>query len=158
MNGFFAVVPILMILWFLFIVFIIIRRLKAAASSQPQNTPAEPGANTGEATVVDKRQVSNALPGREYLVLFEDNAGNRMELYANAEQFGQMVKGDKGILTFSGNSVVSFIRQSSAFNAQPKPDPEGEWHHCPACGATYQGSVCDYCGTPWQAAKEETDK
>lgn len=157
MNVFFEVapivVPILMILWLVFIVFII-RRQKAAASSQPQNTPAEPGANTGEATVVDKRQVSNALPGREYLVLFEDNAGNRMELYANSEQFGQMVKGDKGILTFSGNSVVSFIRQSSAFNAQPKPDPEGEWHHCPACGATYQGSVCDYCGTPWTKEKE----
>ena len=110
MNGIFAIIPILMIIWFAFMAYLVV------------------------------------------------NAGARMELYASSEQFGQMAKGDKGILTFRGNTVVSFIRQSSAYNSQPKPDPTGEWHHCPACGATYQGSVCDYCGTPWQAAAEENKK
>ena len=154
MNGIFAIIPILMIIWFAFVAYLVVRRLRAASQVNDPNA----AENSGEATVVDKRQASNAMPGMEYLVLFEDNAGARMELYASSEQFGQMAKGDKGILTFRGKTVVSFIRQSSAYNSQPKPEPTGEWHHCPACGATYQGSVCDYCGTPWQAAAEENKK
>ncbi len=131
----------------------------AAAKREDANSPEQ----CGEATAVDKRERNASDPaGLYYFVTFEDSSGARSELYATAEQYASIARGDHGVVAFRGRMLVRFTRTSSAYASASasaaKPDPSGEWHHCPACGATYQGSVCDYCGTPWQAAAEENKK
>ena len=127
----------------------------AAAKREDANSPEQ----CGEATAVDKRERNASdLAGLYYFVTFEDSSGARSELYATAEQYASIARGDHGVVAFRGRMLVRFTRTSSAYASAAKPDPSGEWHHCPACGATYQGSVCDYCGTPWQAAAEENRK
>ena len=118
----------------------------AAAKRKDANSPEQ----CGEATAVDKRERNASDPaGLYYFVTFEDGSGARSELYATAEQYASIARGDHGVIAFRGRMLVRFTRTSSAY-AAAKPDPSGEAHLCPGCGATYVGTVCDYCGTPWR--------
>lgn len=123
----------------------------AAAKREDANSPEQ----CGEATAVDKRERNASDPaGLYYFVTFEDSSGARSELYATAEQYASIARGDHGVVAFRGRMLVRFTRTSSAYASASasaaKPDPSGEAHLCPSCGATYTGCVCDYCGTPWR--------
>lgn len=46
-----------------------------------------------------------------YYVTFQVESGDRMELHVPGAQFGLMVEGDRGDLTFQGNRFLEFQRQ-----------------------------------------------
>jgi len=72
-------------------------------------------------TVVAKRtNVSRHHHGTEhhhtststtYYVTFEVESGDRMELHLTGSEFGLIVEGDKGLLTFQGTRFLKFERQ-----------------------------------------------
>lgn len=72
-------------------------------------------------TVVAKRtNVSRRHHGGEhhhtststtYYVTFQVESGDRMELHLSGSQFGLIVEGDKGLLTFQGTRFLNFERQ-----------------------------------------------
>ena len=78
---------------------------------------------TVDATVVTKRsQVShhhhnasnNAMHtthSTTYYVTFQVESGDRMELMVNGSEFGMLVEGDYGKLTFQGTRYIGFERK-----------------------------------------------
>lgn len=78
---------------------------------------------TVDATVVTKRsQVShhhhnasnNAMHtthSTTYYVTFQVESGDRMELMVNGREFGMLVEGDYGKLTFQGTRYIGFERK-----------------------------------------------
>ena len=73
---------------------------------------------TVEATVVAKRTNThhhNNVNGHRsssttYYVTFEVGSGDRMELKVRGNQYGMLVEGDKGKLTFQGTRYLNFNR------------------------------------------------
>ncbi len=47
----------------------------------------------------------------QYFVTFEVESGDRMELEMECEQYGMIVEGDQGRLTFQGTRFISFERR-----------------------------------------------
>ena len=67
---------------------------------------------TAEAAVVAKRNhVWGDHSHTEYYATFQFESGDRMELKVPNNQFGYLVEGDKGKLTFQGTRFVSFERK-----------------------------------------------
>lgn len=76
-----------------------------------------------DATVVAKRnQVSHhhhnhggtgmhTTHSTTYYVTFEVESGDRMELHVSGQEFGMLVEGDFGRLTFQGTRYISFVRR-----------------------------------------------
>ena len=46
-----------------------------------------------------------------YYVTFQVESGDRMELHLTGSQYGLIVEGDKGLLTFQGTRFLNFDRQ-----------------------------------------------
>ena len=46
-----------------------------------------------------------------YYVTFQVESGDRMELHLSGSQYGLIVEGDKGLLTFQGTRFLNFERQ-----------------------------------------------
>ena len=46
-----------------------------------------------------------------YYVTFQVESGDRMELCVNGSQYGLVVEGDRGMLTFQGTRFLNFERQ-----------------------------------------------
>ena len=74
---------------------------------------------TVEAAVVDKRnQVyhhhhnNHMSTNTSYYVTFEVASGDRMELSVPSSEFGYLVEGDHGLLTFQGTRFLSFERSA----------------------------------------------
>ena len=74
---------------------------------------------TVEATVVAKRQsFSSHRSGDElhtttstrYFATFQVESGDRMELQMNGQDYGMLVEGDRGRLTFQGTRYLDFQR------------------------------------------------
>ena len=47
----------------------------------------------------------------DYYVTFQVESGDRMELHMNGAQYGLIVEGDRGMLTFQGTRFLDFQRQ-----------------------------------------------
>ena len=47
-----------------------------------------------------------------YYVTFQVESGDRMELHMAGREFGLLVEGDRGVLTFQGTRYLSFERKS----------------------------------------------
>ena len=69
------------------------------------------------ATVVDKRtHVSHhhhdhhTSHSTAYYVTFEVDSGDRMELHVPASEFGYLIEGDRGTLSFQGTRFLGFVR------------------------------------------------
>lgn len=76
---------------------------------------------TVDATVVTKRtNVSHHHHGHDtmhhtstsasYYVTFQVESGDRMELHVSGEEYGMLVEGDQGKLTFQGTRYLGFVR------------------------------------------------
>lgn len=71
---------------------------------------------TVEATIVTKRQDFRKHSGdsmlhyTDYYVTFQVESGDRMELEVEGRDYGFLVEGDKGKLTFQGGRLLSFER------------------------------------------------
>ena len=72
---------------------------------------------TVPATVVSRRTSHHHHAGEHhhsstsYYVTFQVDSGDRMELHLSGVQFGLIVEGDKGLLTFQGTRFLNFERQ-----------------------------------------------
>lgn len=59
----------------------------------------------------DNMAMSHSSSSTSYYVTFEVDSGDRMELHMNGEQYGLLIEGDKGRLTFQGTRYLGFERQ-----------------------------------------------
>lgn len=100
-------IPIIVFGGFIFVAFSIIKE-RRYNNSQPK-IPVE-------AKVIAKRtNVSgghnNHRASTSYFVTFEFINGERLELSIPGREFGFLVEGDRGILTFQGRRYISFERK-----------------------------------------------
>lgn len=72
---------------------------------------------TVPATVVGRREHRSRSGSREhrhyttrYYITFQFESGDRLELHIPSNQFGYIVEGDRGNLTFQGSRFLSFER------------------------------------------------
>lgn len=73
---------------------------------------------TVDATVVSKRQNTShhhhnnhMSHSTTYYVTFQVESGDRMELHVSGMEYGMLVEGDYGKLTFQGTRYLEFVRQ-----------------------------------------------
>lgn len=140
---------IIFIVMFGFILFVIFSKIREWAANNA--APVE----ENEAVVVAKR---TSVGGGEststsYFVTFELRNNERRELSLRGGDYGALAEGDVGTLRSQGTRFLSFVRRNDPYNAANSGEA---LHKCPACGATYRGSVCEYCGTPWVEPQTET--
>lgn len=46
-----------------------------------------------------------------YYVTFQVASGDRMEFHVSGSEYGMLIEGDKGMLSFQGSRYLSFVRQ-----------------------------------------------
>ena len=122
MNIMFAIFPIIFSLMFLLIFGVVIFGLVKGISQWNKNNNSP--RLTVPATVVAKRtNVSHhhhnhgvdhvghhTSTSTSYYVTFQVESGDRMELHMAGNQYGLLVEGDRGKLTFQGTRFLSFER------------------------------------------------
>jgi hypothetical protein len=109
------------IVFVLVLVAIVAQAAKGAAQWASDNS--QP-VSTSESRVVAKREeirrgasVNNTAGSwTQYFVTFEDPSGNRREFRVPAEEYGLLVEGDRGDLTFQGSRYQGFSRHRSCEN------------------------------------------
>ena len=122
MNIMFAIFPIIFSLMFLLVFGVVIFGLIKGISQWNKNNHSP--RLTVPATVVAKRtKVSHhhhnhgvdhvghhTSTSTSYYVTFQVESGDRMELHMAGNQYGLLVEGDRGKLTFQGTRFLSFER------------------------------------------------
>ena len=109
MNLIFSIFPFIFILMFCFVFGTIISTVVKSAKQNHQNNNSP--RITSDATVVTKRtKVWGDHSHTVYFATFQFESGDRLELEIPHTQFGYLVEGDKGKLTFQGNRFMSFER------------------------------------------------
>ena len=58
----------------------------------------------------DANHVGHTSTSTSYYVTFQVESGDRMELHMAGHQFGLLVEGDRGMLTFQGTRYLGFER------------------------------------------------
>lgn len=119
----FTIVPILVAIGFIVVIGMLIYRAAQGAQRWKRNNDSP--VLTVDATVVTKRSdvshyhhantTSNTMDmgysTTYYYVTFEVASGDRMEFQVQSEEFGMLVEGDRGKLTFQGTRYQGFIRE-----------------------------------------------
>ena len=88
---------------------------------------------------------NNTMASTNYYTTFELESGERLELHVKPRDYSVIAEGDRGVLTRQGTRFLGFDRSSDVYEAA---DPNNRLHKCEACGATFRGRFCEYCGTP----------
>lgn len=105
-----------------FVIFIVIAVKGISQWNKNNNSPRL----TVPATVVAKRTnvshhhnhnhtgtgMHHTSTSTSYYVTFQVESGDRMELHMAGREFGLLVEGDRGLLTFQGTRYLSFERKS----------------------------------------------
>ena len=108
-NFIFSLFPIFSALIFILVAVIIMTTLVQNSRKKRQNDNSP--RLTSEATVVTKRtHVWGDHSRTDYYVTFQFESGDRLELEIPHNQFGYLVEGDKGKLTFQGTRFLEFNR------------------------------------------------
>lgn len=111
--GIFAIMefifPLFFILFFIMFGIILFRNLKEW--NKNNHSPRL----SVEASVVGRRQHrssggENHTSHTSYYITFQVESGDRMELHIPSSDFGYIVEGDRGKLTFQGTRFISFER------------------------------------------------
>ena len=120
MDIMFAVFPIIFSLMFLLVFGVVIFGLIKGISQWNKNNHSP--RLTVPATVVSKRtnishhhnhgtdHVGHHSTSPSYYVTFQVASGDRMELHMAGHEFGMLVEGDRGNLTFQGTRFLNFER------------------------------------------------
>ena len=120
-NILFSLVPIIIILVFIFVFgTIIIRAVKGTKQWHKNNSSP---VLTVAATIVTKRtdvhyyhhnnasnNLYNASSSTTYYVTFEVTSGDRIEFKIDDKEYGMLVEHDTGMLTFQGTRYLGFER------------------------------------------------
>lgn len=116
-NNFFDIFSIMFTLVFLLIFGVIVVVLVKGLGQWNKNNNSP--RLTVDATIVAKRQHSTHHHGTDvhmhhasssYYITFQVASGDRMELMVPGNQFGLLIEGDRGRLTFQGTRFLSFER------------------------------------------------
>ena len=108
-NFIFKLFPIFFLAVFGLVIGIITASLVQSSRKNRQNNNSP--RVTSEATVVTKRtHVWGDHSRTDYYVTFQFESGDRLELEIPHNQFGYLVEGDKGKLTFQGTRFLEFNR------------------------------------------------
>ena len=115
MTFMFAVFPIIWVVMFVFILGMIIMTFAKNIKQERKNDQSP--RLTVPATVIAKRdQVSvhhhdhHRHTSTRYFVTFQVDSGDRMELQLSGPEYGMLIEGDQGSLTFQGTRFLSFER------------------------------------------------
>lgn len=117
MEILFQVFPIIFMVMFMLVFGMILVTLFRGVAQWNQNNHAP--RLTVEATVVAKRQnfsrhrnAGSSLhhTSTTYYVTFQVESGDRLELLVEGREYGLLVEGDRGRLTFQGTRFLSFNR------------------------------------------------
>ena len=115
MNFMFTVFPIIWVVMFVFIFGMIIMTFAKSIKQEHKNNQSP--RLTVAATVIAKRdQVSihhhdhHRHTNTRYFVTFQLDSGDRMELQLSGPEYGMLIEGDRGQLTFQGTRFLSFER------------------------------------------------
>ena len=57
-----------------------------------------------------------------YHVTFQVESGDRMELHVAGHEFGMLIEGDRGMLTFQGTRYLGFERKLDAYDSERYQD------------------------------------
>lgn len=82
--------------------------VKASVVSKRADTSQHRHANAGD---ISGAQGYHTTSSTTYYVTFEVESGDRMELHVSGEEYGILVDGDYGDLTFQGTRYLSFTRE-----------------------------------------------
>lgn len=118
----FTLVPIVVLCGFVLVIGMMVAA-GAAALREKRKNDASP-VLTVEACVVSKRgdvhishhhhgdnlAMSHTSSSTTYYVTFEVESGDRMEFHLSGSEYGQLVEGDRGRLTFQGTRYLGFER------------------------------------------------
>ena len=105
----FVIFPILFFAMFGLVFGLIVSTLVKSAKQNHQNNNSP--RLTSEATVVTKRtKVWGDHSHTVYFATFQFESGDRLELEVPHNQFGYLVEGDRGKLTFQGTRFLGFER------------------------------------------------
>ena len=108
-GGIFSIFPIVFIFMFALVFGLIISTLFRSAKQNHQNNNSP--RVSAEAEVVTKRtKVWGDHSHTVYFATFQFESGDRLELEIPHNQFGYLVEGDKGKLTFQGTRFLEFQR------------------------------------------------
>ena len=115
MTFMFAIFPIIWVVMFVFIFGMIIMTFTKNIKQERKNDQSP--RLTVPATVIAKRdQVSvhhhdhHRHTSTRYFVTFQVDSGDRMELQLSGPEYGMLIEGDQGSLTFQGTRFLSFER------------------------------------------------
>lgn len=116
MDFMFAVFPIIWVVMFVFIFGMIIMTFAKSIRQEHKNNQSPK--LTVSATVIAKRdQVSvhhhdhHRHTSTRYFVTFQVESGDRMELQTGGPEYGLLIEGDQGKLTFQGTRFLNFERE-----------------------------------------------
>lgn len=111
MNIFFSIFPVIFILVFGLVISVFVMTF-VREFRRHRSDNASPRL-TVEAKVVGKRQSfrrSNEHGYTSYFITFEVESGDRLELQMDGSEYGMLIEGDKGRLTFQGTRYLGFER------------------------------------------------
>lgn len=125
MGALFHIFPVLFFLVFAIVIGCFIAVLARSASEQHRNNQSP--RLTVDAEVVAKRAdvrrrayadagdvgMAHTRTSTVYYATFQLESGDRMELHVSGSEYGLLLEGDKGKLTFQGTRYLSFTRGSS---------------------------------------------
>ena len=113
--------PIMFLLIFGFVVFMIVSNIAARAKENRKND-ASPRLTVPASVVAKRAQVgsthhhnaathtSSTSYHTRYFATFQFESGDRLELAVEAQEYGLLVEGDRGQLTFQGTRYLGFQR------------------------------------------------
>ena len=97
---------------FAFIIFAFVRSAKEAGHNARSPRLTVPARIVAKRTQIGGRAGSTGTHGymTRYFATFEVESGDRMELTVPENEYGYLIEGDEGTLTFQGNLFLSFTR------------------------------------------------
>ena len=128
-NLMFVFTSLLTVLCFVSVFGILISRIVKGAkqSREDDRSPVL----TVEAEIVAKRMEvyrrhsshhSYHSAGTRYYVTFQVESGDRMELHVAGHEFGMLIEGDRGMLTFQGTRYLGFERKLDTYDSERYQD------------------------------------
>ena len=122
-NLMFTIVPVIVVIGFVFVFgTLIVQSIRGARQwSKNNHSPVL----TVDARVISRRSdvrirhhhhhdnmaMSHAISSTDYFVTFEVESGDRMEFLMAGTEYGQLMEGDEGKLTFQGTRYLGFERE-----------------------------------------------
>ena len=120
---------IFLVIWFALFFYFIVRSISQFIKNE--NSPIL----TVPATVADMRRkthhhhhnhggtgMHHTTHSTTYYVTFQVESGDRMELHVAGHEFGMLIEGDRGMLTFQGTRYLGFERKLDAYDSERYQD------------------------------------